>query len=316
MRGRDWRVWSDRAGQCDAGAWRGPLQDIPNCGGGRQQLRTLCRSNRCGRRQCQCAWPQFVSRQCRGWFAWRSDSDDQYHGVSDRRRNGEHRGRPYYHLESPHSDGGLQWHGFEYHGHGLRWRYHHAKQRRGDNLHAHEIRRGLSEFLRLPVHRRKRQHLARGLQRRGDHDDDRHCGFCQRHQRENPLSVFMPVMRMAEDVKPNGGPSWKWLVGILLTIIGVGFAAWMTAVWSSIQDLNKDVGSINDTLTEMRGDLKNLDGAVAGSNADIAKLWDKFSVDHELLTKDDYKLTIDDNWINAHANADNAIRRLHDDRDK
>jgi len=123
-------------------------------------------------------------------------------------------------------------------------------------------------------------------------------------------------MRMAEDVKPNGGPSWKWLVGILLTIIGVGFAAWMTAVWSSIQDLNKDVRSINDTLTEMRGDLKNLDGAVAGSNADIAKLWDKFSVDHELLTKDDYKLTIDDNWINAHANADNAIRRLHDDRDK
>lgn len=118
---------------------------------------------------------------------------------------------------------------------------------------------------------------------------------------------------MSAELKiPNGGPSWKWLVGIQLGALAFCFGLGITLLMNQFESIDHRLSAIEASLSPIQSKLATDDTVLADHDTQIKQLWDKWGKDHDMLTRDDYTLSIDHNWIQAQAHANTAIRRLHD----
>lgn len=113
---------------------------------------------------------------------------------------------------------------------------------------------------------------------------------------------------MADSLKGDAvGPTWKWLVGILLSIVGIALGAWMNAVWGEMTDLTATVTAMRATLVEISTKL-SMDHDQNGQNAaQIQRLWEKYGQDHDTLSRQQAEVDSDHELLHNWVHPDHAV---------
>lgn len=115
---------------------------------------------------------------------------------------------------------------------------------------------------------------------------------------------------------PASGPTWKWLVGLLMTIVGVGMGGWMASVWGQLDNLGENVGVMRNTLVVISEKLDTAHENLSAHSAQIQKLWDALAVEHDKLMECQQRMKAAEADHEMLINDDTLLHNyVHPDRD-